>query len=567
MIKLDLHQVVFSRKETNFAINFWDRDVKPGLWLRRIYQGIEALYRLEVIDSGGPVPFEVDCDPARLRLVAERGSVEVCIAGSDTIRVRGNGVGLRLERDPNGYGGLVEAPDGCWRSILGGTKLMFIRRSGRLEVEAPWYPQPMWGTIHHRASRAIIDVRPDDSGAFELMIEQYSSEFDPREYTTSFEEDVAASAADYAKWLDAAPEAPEELQAARDLAVYVNWSNVVPAAGCFPWPTMLMSKIGMTNCWNWDNYFNAWAGTYYDPEFAWTQYMLHIYHQHPQGAFGDGINEGSVGFAYTKPPVHGWILKRMLEADRGIGIEHLKEAYEPLCRWTNWWLTYRDDDDDGVYQYNHGNDSGWDNATIFDLEMPVESPDLNALLVKQMDCLAEFAQMLGKAEEAKEWKQKADALLERLVEHFWEGGRFVAKRSGTHEQPASGDCLLPHLAIVAGSRLPAVQRNATIGALKEEGRFLTAHGLATESVASDLHLDAGYWRGPIWAPEMMFAIDGINDAGDAEFARDLAWRFCRMCAKSGFAENFEATEGASRCDPAYTWTSSIFLILLENYIG
>ena len=64
--------------------------------------------------------------------------------------------------------------------------------------------------------------------------------------------------------------------------------------------------------------------------------------------------------------------------------EQLVEAYDKLSKWTKWWLTCRYMNHDGIYEYTHGNDSGWDNASAFDLLPPVDSPDLQALLVLQM---------------------------------------------------------------------------------------------------------------------------------------------------------------------------------------
>ncbi len=44
----------------------------------------------------------------------------------------------------------------------------------------------------------------------------------------------------------------------------------------------------------------------------------------------------------------------------------------------------------------------------------------------------------------------------------------------------------------------------------------------------------------------------------------MSERFCRLCGTSGFAENFNALTGEALCDPAYTWTASVFLLLAER---
>ena len=49
-----------------------------------------------------------------------------------------------------------------------------------------------------------------------------------------------------------------------------------------------------------------------------------------------------------------------------------------------------------------------------------------------------------------------------------------------------------------------------------------------------------------------------------ERADTVSERFCRLCGRSGFAENFNALTGEALCDPAYTWTASVFLLLAER---
>ena len=74
------------------------------------------------------------------------------------------------------------------------------------------------------------------------------------------------------------------------------------------------------------------------------------------------------------------------------------EAYQGLSKWTEWWLNYRDQDHDGLCEYTHGNDSGWDNSTVFHELPPVTSPDLATFLIIQMEELANLADAIGRTE-------------------------------------------------------------------------------------------------------------------------------------------------------------------------
>ena len=87
---------------------------------------------------------------------------------------------------------------------------------------------------------------------------------------------------------------------------------------------------------------------------------------------------------------------------------------------------------------------------------------------------------------------------------------------------------------------------------------------ASEWPESPHYTPDGYWRGPIWAPSTYLIVDGLRRGGETALDDDIAQRFCRLCAQSGFAENFDALTGDPLRDKAYTWTSSVFLLLASG---
>ena len=60
-------------------------------------------------------------------------------------------------------------------------------------------------------------------------------------------------------------------------------------------------------------------------------------------------------------------------------------------------------------------------------------------------------------------------------------------------------------------------------------------------------------------------VDGLARSGYVDQAKEVARRYCDMCEKSGFAENYDALTGAALRDKAYTWGSSAFLILAHEF--
>jgi glycogen debranching enzyme len=235
-----------------------------------------------------------------------------------------------------------------------------------------------------------------------------------------------------------------------------------------------------------------------------------------------------------------------------------------LCRWTNWWLNYRDYDNDGIPQYNHGNDSGWDNSTVFIERPPIESPDLSAFLVIQMEVLSEVVDRLGRKAESQMWKEKSHTLLDKLLKHSLKNDKLLALQSGTHK-PISSQSLLLFVPILLAKRLPEKVLENLIKGLKEND-MITDYGLATESIKSPYYESDGYWRGPIWAPSTTLIVDGMKESGKEALVKDIVLKFANMCSKSGFAENYDALTGEGLRDRAYTWTSSAFLILAHKYL-
>ena len=52
-----------------------------------------------------------------------------------------------------------------------------------------------------------------------------------------------------------------------------------------------------------------------------------------------------------------------------------------LCHvFFKYWLNHRLDEETGLPYYLHGNDSGWDNSSLFDEGVPLIAPDLAAFL-------------------------------------------------------------------------------------------------------------------------------------------------------------------------------------------
>ena len=556
-LQFKIERVPFSRFGSYLSISDMsqfqsDHHRADGIFLRSLHSGGVESFQIELVKDSQPVATTARATPTLLTLSGGGGTVEICFDGQDRLRVHGSNVQLRLTAQE---GMAVPYPEKRWELNTDATKYMLSPLQGRLEEAVRTSSSPDHGAVFTFESAA-------SDGAFDAEIDVYESGWDGHAGVSTFEQVERREKAAYMDWLETMPRVNTDLGAGAELAAYVNWSSVVHPSGNLKRPAMLMSKNWMGSVWSWDQTFNAMATSMSNPALAWDQFMLPIDVQNATGAFPDKWDADSMVWTYSKPPVHGWALDWLMRHGNFGDEQHLREVYEPLERWTEWYFKYRDLNGNGLPEYRHGDESGWDNSTALIAGIPVESPDLSAHLVLQMEALAEIADRLGKLEESKRWKQRSSQLLDRLLKRFWTGHEFVAFRETDGEQIKSQSLLLL-LPVILGHRLPSAVQQQLVDDLRS--RLKTSpYGLPSEPPSSSLYLADGYWRGPIWAPTTMLIAEGLDDMGEHELAHALRKKFCLMAQQSGMAENFDALSGTALRDPAYTWTSSVYLIFANQ---
>ena len=563
-MNFDLKHIPFSRYGSYLSISYLHakENFSEGIYLRNIRGGDNddgAIFKLDVIQNGKCVPYKSEAHPTYLQLQADEGDVRLVMSESGNVHVFGRKVGLRLTMITRSYDNAFYHKEKSWQANVFSQKIRFMLTplQGSLNVDAPW---DVNGCKHVIADFTSNNKEQTMTG----VIEEFFTTYTKQTHYTEFQQCHQNVEEEYGKWRDNVLSVPSEYDKGRQLASYITWSCIVKPEGNLTRPAMYMSKNWMTNIWSWDHCFNAMALVEKNPELAWDQFMIFFDKQDDSGLLPDYMNDQYSYWNCSKPPIHGWTLSWMLKKSKDISKDKLLEVYGPLSKWTKWYLENRDVNNNGFPEYHHGNDSGWDNSTVFAEGVPVESPDLCAFLILQMETLSEVADKLNLEEEAKEWTRLAENLLDSMIKHFWVKDKFVAYH--LNEQVETGDSLLLFMPIVLGKRLPSDIRKKLIEGLKDESRFLTKNGLATESISSSYYIPDGYWRGPIWAPSTMLLIDGIRAAGEEDFAEELAQRYCKMTTQNGMAENFDALTGEGLRDRAFTWTSSVFLMLANDYV-
>ncbi|TXK19303.1 amylo-alpha-1,6-glucosidase [Homoserinibacter sp. GY 40078] len=498
---------------------------------------------------------EIEATPAALRWRSSAGVVEAAFDRADAVRVRGRGMRMRFDAAAPGLTPFTGHY--LYVTPLDGSVVLTSYESGRR-----YRITPIEGTLAVTGAEALGKsprFAQTDGPDWELAIEELESVGESYSSSRTFDEVVAARAAEFSAYAGRVVH-DEHAPPAAELAAYVLWSATVAPVGFVGREAVLMSKHWMDKVWSWDHCFNALALARADPRAAIDQFLLPFDHQAADGALPDSVTHSEVLYNFVKPPIHGWVwseLRQRLPAE--LVAEVTGEVYARVAAWTRFWLDRRRAPGSALPFYEHGNDSGWDNATVFDVARVVESPDLAAFLVLQLDELARLAASVAPDEEPG-WRAESARVLAAMLEELRDGDRLVA-RAVAGGGVASVTSLLTCLPILAADRLPTEVVEALVADIDAH---LTEFGPATELVDSSEYESDGYWRGPIWAPSTYLIEQGLRAAGRLELADEVSARFRRLCERSGFAENFDALTGAGLRDRAYTWTAAVYLLFAER---
>ncbi|WP_329416751.1 trehalase family glycosidase [Streptomyces sp. NBC_00704] len=562
-----VHDVPFSTYGSWFGISpvLAEQTRAEDLHLVSHQNGMHAVLSLVPLDpaTGERAETLVEATPGLLSWTGADGRIDLAYETPDTVRVHGEGLGLRVTaaaRTLTPFGGTYFYRDPVddahlFTSYETGRRYRITVLSGTVAAVS--------GAQALGAGDRGLTVTASTDGSWEVAVEELDSARQPYRQSAAFGEVVQAARQSFAGFVDAvAPWRSSDTPAA-ELAAYVVWSATVGPAGLVTRPAVLMSKHWMDKVWSWDHCFNALALAAGSPALAWDQFSLPFDHQDETGALPDSVTHSEVLYNFVKPPIHGWALghlRRRLPMPPSRA--QLADVYARLARWTDFWLTARRAPGAILPHYQHGNDSGWDNATTFDSERVVVTADLAAFLTLQLRELADLADELEQPDDARRWTRTADATQAAMLDTLWTGDRFVA-RSADGSGTWSSASLLDLMPIALGEYLPE-DISAVLADRIET--HLTPHGLATEQPTSPHYLPDGYWRGPIWAPATILVQDGLRRAGHQRLADDISARFRTLCEANGFAENFDALTGAGLRDRAYTWTASSYLLLAEAHV-
>jgi putative isomerase len=389
---------------------------------------------------------------------------------------------------------------------------------------------------------------------------------------------------------------------------------------CIAWDTIYEPKkdrviTPVSRLWNrnwggyvlfcWDTYFGAYIAAVDNKELAYSN-AIEVTREKTESGFVPNF-AGDCDFKSrdrSQPPVGSLTVREIFRRYQEKWF--LEEVYEDLRIWNQWWEDNRQIED-GLLAWgsnpfadifgasselqgmNAGQgaayESGLDNSPMYD-DIPFDEEKhclkladvgLTGLYVADCKALADIASVLGKEEEAKELRAKADRFSKGLMT-LWDEktGMFLNKRTDTGE--FSYKISPTHFYALYSDHVTKKQAERMV-----EEHFYNPEEFWGEWIMPSIarndpaYKEQNYWRGRIWAPMNFLVYLALRNHHLKDACRDLTEKSKKLLLKEWLEhghvhENYcaDTGEGCNNrdSDKFYHWGALLSLIALmeEGYI-
>lgn len=488
------------------------------------------LIRVDPTVDGSPVLYTVSANPGMLTMTAREGTVEIAFDGNETVRIRSTGgVGVRFYMTYKYHEQFYDRLDGsAVAGFKGAGEFLFECTHGTQSHNGQWnvrrmIPEPndvLWG--------------PQADGCVEGYMTRADYSPDKQCFTRPFDSCARENLADFEEFCKKYAKLSGLYAELGRFAIYLVWMCCLQPKGVTDVPMVYMMRNGaLMRAMGWHQGYHAMAAWRdLDTAVDWLYAMFHLRDEF--GQLPDGATAGHKVMLATKPPFQGFALSYILDR---VGIDaltpaHCEKLYEPMTHWVSWWRD-RHDLSDGFVSYIHADESGWDDSTLFSKGLPVESGDIMAFLILLTEICGKLAGMLGLAEKRTYWLEESEKMLDALIKTFWNGEKFVARLTKTHEV-VEYDSIAAYQPIILGKRLPQHIIDKITSAVCNPHTFFTSRCFVSESLESDYYdVNGPFMMGMILAPVQLMMIVGLYNAGKTELALTAARRWTDMCLELG----------------------------------
>ncbi len=336
----------------------------------------------------------------------------------------------------------------------------------------------------------------------------------------------------------------------------------------------------------WDNFFLPYASALFNRELAYANFAEHMRSLTRDG-FIPNVEEpnGKVSRDRSQPPVGALMLKEIFKryGDRWL----LEGSFDDLLAWNRWWarsrmngklLSWGSDLADNRHPDVNAHtvvaaiwESGMDDSPMYE-DVPfnpaknvleIQDVGLNGLYIADCRALAEIAEAIGRAEEARELRSRAQQFSAE-IEGLWdpETGLYLNRRTDNGEVSRR---ISPTLFYPLIGRVPGAGRAAGMVSrhLQDPAELGGEYMLPSIARSDPSFPRQAYWRGAVWPPLNFLVYFGLRNYDLPLARRELADRslgiFMHEWTRRGFiSENYSALTGTGddphlTSTPFYTW--------------
>lgn len=496
--------------------------------------GKDSLIMLVPVHHGRVIPYAVETSPYELKLRTEYGDICCCFAESSLLLIKGeNNLGLRLEKECGPHGVLRKRGEKGWElteSLI--SCFVFNPEIGEIDVNPKWELE--------RMSTPLIraEVKPAEDGTFLLSVEETEDLGYVRKSYPSYEEGLAAVKADWSDFYGKiAPEGGEKT--ADEAAAYVLWSMLEQPSGRLK-RSLIHSDY--THAATTANACLITAALKNDLPLALEILLGQLDQQEESGEIPSLFDHTNRDCINAGLPLQGWAINKLMEAhdfNTEVSKETLQILYDGYSKWADWFLKYRDDNEDGIPQTEGPVEAGCEDSAIFKHFYVVELPEVCAYLALLNEKLADIAGILGLDEEKAAWQAKAEEYVEKTLT-FWTGTRFIGRDHYTG-CIINTESLQFYRPLVLGERLPKEVVEIMAEDLTVGNGYLGKGGLLSQRMTSPDYSRLSINSGGIIASENLMIIDGLMAAGQKDLAKEAAEMYCKGVGRAfGSAETAAA---------------------------
>ncbi len=542
MINLDL----FSYSIFNSYIVFTKID--NVVLIRNIIDGDEDFNTLAKIDLNANNLTHIECGVEHLTMYGSGKRVEFSYIDVKTLIVKTN-FKLKVDVEPQKYEFASKIENNCWNINLHSKKSkMLLTSEKNIDVEQIWNvisSENLQVYLNPGISNITVSSDGFKSESYIVKTNINQAKLNIKENYTSF---WNIKNIDY--------------ECTSFASKYILWSGFVKAKGNLKYDACYMSKNIMTNIWSWDNCFVSLGLAKEQPRRAYEQFMAFYHVQSKYGNFPDFMNPNYISYDFTKPPVQGVIYRQLLKINKQYFSNPIvvSEVIDSSKKLVHYWTNVRTFTNKISLPYNtHGNDTGLDNASVFENAVEIRTPDLFTYLIILMEVINELEQIINI--EITDYKQLINEYVCEIENKMVGDHTISSYNIHTGEKNDQSMCIIELIPLLISDKLSPKTNKIILNRLKS---FKTQYGIASESPNSIYYNPKGYWRGPIWAPTTCLMYIALSDAGEHQISNDIKESYITMCEENGYAENFDALTGEGLSDKSFAWTAAVYKFFKET---